>query len=140
MKYIALIAAIIVVFPVANAMSMEWEPKNPKEGDVVKIYATLGIDESHDVRYEYCVGETFCSIPQPMKYENGKWVANFTVPNAKNLGLKEIKSIEVKIFVDGNITIDKNITLAKEKKTPSFEFVSVIAAGFIAILWRKRWR
>ena len=136
MKYVGVIIAILMLLPYVNAASkeisnLEWKPLHPKEGDIVTIYATLP-NESKDVRFEYCVGETFCSMPTSMKYENGKWIGNFTMPKAKN--------VEIKILVNSSVVLQANITSAEEKHTPAFE-VPLIIGSFIALLvWRKRWK
>ncbi len=130
MKYASLLAVLaMLILPVANAITVEWSPQKPKKGEVVTVYATLNANQSQHVKLEYCIKDA-CFF-QDMHYENGKWVGNFTMPNAK--------VVEVKILVDGNIVWHTNITAA-EKHTPSFEVSFVIFAMFIAIVMaRRRW-
>ncbi len=130
MKYLlALVTIALFLLPYTNAMSIDYEPKHPKKGEIVTVYATLDVNESSDVRLEYCIGDEFCSMPTPMKYENGKWVGNFTMPDAKE--------VEAKVLVDGNVVLHVNITAAS-KKTAGFEF-SVLSIALIAFLiWRRR--
>ena len=130
MKYVTIIALLsILLMPFAFAINVNIEPTHPKKGEIVKVYAT-GINESHDVRLEYCVGNTFCSMPTPMHYENGKWIGNFTMPNAK--------SVEVNILVDGETIWNETIT-TQEKSTPSFEIFVIISAFIAAMLiWKRK--
>ncbi len=129
MKYLAALGIFaLVLLPYANAMTVEWHPEHPKKGSVVTVYATLGVNESHNVKLEYCVG-TACFYPS-MKYENGKWVGSFTMPDVKNL--------EVKILVDGEPVWNGTIK-AEEKSTPSFEIVAIVPAFIAALLiWKRR--
>jgi len=130
MKYVILFAvATLLVLPLVNAITVELNPQKPKKGEVVTVYATLNANQSQNVKLEYCVNDA-CFF-QDMHYENGKWIGNFTMPNAK--------VVEVKILVDGNIVWHTNITAA-EKHTPSFEASFAIFAMFITIIMaRRRW-
>ncbi|MCD6473303.1 MAG: hypothetical protein J7K47_00110 [Thermoplasmata archaeon] len=130
MKYmLALGMVALLLLPCTNAMSIDYEPKHPKKGSVVTVYATLDVNESGDVRLEYCIGDEFCSMPTPMKYENGKWVGNFTMPDAKE--------VEAKVLVNGDAVMSVNITAASEK-TAGFEFSLLSIALIVFLVWRRR--
>lgn len=129
MKYLAALGIFaLVLLPYASAMTVEWHPEHPKKGSVVTVYATLGVNESHNVKLEYCVG-TACFYPS-MKYENGKWVGNFTMP---------AENVDITILVDGEPVWNGTITGEGKGNTPSFEIVAIIPA-FIAtlLIWKRK--
>ena len=64
-----------------------------------------------------------------MKYENGKWVGNFTMP---------AENVDITILVDGEPVWNGTIT-GEEKSTPSFEIVAIIPAFIAAlIIWKRK--
>jgi|Deesub1362A_J573_1020465.scaffolds.fasta_scaffold03504_7 hypothetical protein len=113
----------LFLFSFANAASIDniyWEPKEPKPGDNITVYAEISGNVSK-VKLQYCIGDA-CYFENMVK-EGNIW--KFVID-----GSKVTKgTIEVNISIENGEKIFKTADIiVKEKKTPGFELLVMLAA------------
>lgn len=118
-------------FPLTvNALQIKniyWEPKEPKEGDTITVYAEVEGNASL-VKLEYCIGGA--CYPVNMEKIGNLWKGSFKAKKG------EI-NITIMAKEDNNTIYEERKIYVKEKKMPSLELIVILFAIAIAIKMKK---
>jgi len=126
---------LLFLFSLSNAAVIKdiyWEPKNPKPGDDIIVYAEIEGNVSN-VRLRYCIGEA--CFPVDMKKEGNLWVATINGSEVKE------GKIEVNVTADsdeGKIYMKKEIAIKGDDSTPGFELLAGIVAIALLVKIKSR--